>query len=225
MIPACAPACIRSCGSTDHSGKTVTVIVDDTSFQVLHDGAPLKTFPRTVHQKVARHKAYQPRARKGSASSQRTQPVKHQSRLCPRTRHPPNLCTRLCTLVGTPDRRASDRSTDPSTPEPRRGRRSIRWPRGTALRQWKGFRRHPSMTKRLLPPARYPSDMPVIANRRDPYSRPTITGMISGYVSPKGEVIFDHPHNRRYARFPRWNGSPARDQGGSLRTALGLCSA
>jgi hypothetical protein len=32
------------------------------------------------------------------------------------------------------------------------------------------------------------SDMPVIANRRG-HSRPTITGMIIGYVSPKGEVI------------------------------------
>jgi hypothetical protein len=43
----------------DHSGKIVTVIVEATRFQVLHDGVPLKTFPRTVHQEVTRHKAYQ----------------------------------------------------------------------------------------------------------------------------------------------------------------------
>jgi hypothetical protein len=43
----------------DHSGKIVTVIVEATRFQVLHDGVPLKTFPRTVHQEVSRYKAYQ----------------------------------------------------------------------------------------------------------------------------------------------------------------------
>ena len=43
----------------DHAGKTVTVIIDDTSFQVLHDGVPLKTFPRTIHKEITRHKAYQ----------------------------------------------------------------------------------------------------------------------------------------------------------------------
>lgn len=42
----------------DHSSKVVTVLVDPTCFQVLHDGAPLKVFPRTIHQEVTRHKAY-----------------------------------------------------------------------------------------------------------------------------------------------------------------------
>ena len=35
------------------------MIEEATRFQVLHDGVPLKTFPRTVHQDVTRYKAYQ----------------------------------------------------------------------------------------------------------------------------------------------------------------------
>lgn len=42
-----------------HAGKVVTVVIDRTCFQVLHDGAPLKVFPRAVHEEVTRHKAYE----------------------------------------------------------------------------------------------------------------------------------------------------------------------
>jgi hypothetical protein len=45
-------------------GKTVTVIIDDTNVQVLHDGVPLKTFPRTIHKEIPRHKAYQTKSPK-----------------------------------------------------------------------------------------------------------------------------------------------------------------
>jgi hypothetical protein len=44
-----------------HAGKVVTVLIDRTCFQALHDGAPLQVFPRAIHQEASRHKAMNPR--------------------------------------------------------------------------------------------------------------------------------------------------------------------
>lgn len=67
--------------------------------------------------------------------------------------------------------------------------------------------------------------MSVIANRGGPYSRPTITD-ISDYVNPKGEVIFDHPHNRRCERsaWPKITASTG-DNAGNMRAATPVATA
>ncbi|MBN9097950.1 MAG: IS481 family transposase [Pseudonocardia sp.] len=44
-----------------HAGKTVTIIVEDTHFRVLHNGEELSLHPRTTTQPVTRFRAYAPR--------------------------------------------------------------------------------------------------------------------------------------------------------------------
>jgi len=44
-----------------HAGKTVTIIVEDTHFRVLHNGEELSLHPRTTKQPVTRFRAYAPR--------------------------------------------------------------------------------------------------------------------------------------------------------------------
>lgn len=41
-----------------HAGKIVTVVVHENRYDVLHDGVPLRSFPRTIHGDLTRHKAY-----------------------------------------------------------------------------------------------------------------------------------------------------------------------
>ncbi len=41
-----------------HAGKTVTVLVEDTHFRVLHDGEELSLHPRTDNRPVTRFRAY-----------------------------------------------------------------------------------------------------------------------------------------------------------------------
>jgi hypothetical protein len=41
-----------------HAGKTVTILVEDTHFRVLHDGQQLSLHPRTNSEPVTRYRAY-----------------------------------------------------------------------------------------------------------------------------------------------------------------------